>query len=211
MNEKYLFKLPDLGYPYNSLEPYIDSETMHYHHDKHFRTYVDNLNNILKDYPIYQNLTLTQILKNIASFPIEIQNKIRNNAGGVYNHYLYFKIIDPFFVPKNNKNELIDKINSTYGSIDEFFKKFKDKAKEVFGSGYTFLVLDKINDLNLINTKNQDTPLELNLKPILLIDLWEHAYYLKYKNVRDKYIDNFIKLINLDMANEVYLENLKEQ
>lgn len=204
INEKYPFKLPDLDYQYNSLEPYISSEIMHYHHDKHFKTYLDNLNNALKDYPMYHNLTLIEILQNIASFPSEIQTKVKNNAGGVYNHWLYFKIIDPFFVSKNYKNKLIEKINSTYGNIDNFFSEFKNKAREVFGSGYTFLVLDKINNLKLINTKNQDTPLELNLKPILLIDLWEHAYYLKYKNVRDEYIDNFIKLINFDVANEIF-------
>lgn len=209
MNEKYPFKLPNLGYPYNSLEPYIDSETMHYHHDKHFKTYVDNLNNILKDYSCYQNLTLTQILKNIPSFPSEIQDRIRNNAGGVYNHYLYFKTIDPFFSSNNNENRLINKINYIYGSVNEFITVFKEKAKEVFGSGYTFLVLDEMNNLKLINTKNQDTPLNLNLKPILLIDLWEHSYYLKYKNVRDEYIDNFIKLINFDIANEIYQEYLR--
>lgn len=208
INEKYPFKLPDLGYPYNSLEPYIDSETMHYHHDKHFKTYVDNLNNILKDYPMFQDLTLLQILQNIASFPNEIQSKVRNNAGGVFNHWLYFKIIEPFYISRNSENKLVEKIISTYGSINKFFDEFKIKAKEVFGSSYTFLVLDTLNNLKLINTKNQDTPLELNLKPILLIDLWEHAYYLKYRNVRDEYIDNFIKLINFDIANEIYLENI---
>lgn len=209
INEKYPFKLPELGYPYNSLEPYIDSETMSYHHDKHFKTYVDNLNNILKNYPIYQNLTLKQILQNIASFPSEIQTNVRNNAGGVFNHWLYFKIINPFFVSKNKDNKLISKLSSTYGSMDNFFSEFKRKSKEVFGSGYTFLVLDKLNNLKLINTKNQDTPLEQNLKPILLIDLWEHAYYLKYRNLRDEYIDNFIRVINFDVANEVFLDFLK--
>ena len=208
LNEKYPFKLPDLGYPYNSLEPYIDSETMHYHHDKHFKTYVDNLNNILKNYPMYKNLTLKQILQNIESFPNEIQTKIRNNAGGVFNHWLYFKIINPIYVSKNKENKLVAKIISTYGSIEEFFNEFKNKAKEVFGSGYTFLVLDNVNNLKLVNMKNQDTPLELNLKPIILIDLWEHAYYLKYRNLKDEYIDNFTRIINFDVVNEVYLNNL---
>ena len=121
INQKYPFILPKLEYPYNSLEPYIDVETIHYHYDKHFKAYVDNLNKVLKDYPMYHNLNLVEILKNIYSFPEEIRKKVRNNAGGVYNHYLYFKIINPYFTAKNIQNELIEKINHTYGDINVFF------------------------------------------------------------------------------------------
>lgn len=205
INQKYPFVLPKLSYPYDSLEPYIDSETVHYHYDKHFKKYVDNLNDMIKKYPMYNNLTLIEILKNISSFPDEIKTKIRNNAGGVYNHYLYFKIMNPYITKGTNQNELLDKIKSQYGSIEVFLDELKTKAKEVFGSGYTFLVLNKFNNLELINTKDQNTPIELNLKPIFNIDLWEHAYYLKYKNLRDEYIDNYIKLINFDIVNQIYL------
>lgn len=208
LEETYPFKLSKLEYPYNSLEPYITEEIMYYHHDKHLKTYIDNLNNILQNYPIYQKLTLKQILTNLYSFPEEIREKIKNNAGGVYNHNLYFKIINPYFVSKNEDNKLLTKINEEYKTLDNFLDIFKNMAKSVFGSGYTFLVLDKFNNLKLINRANQNTPLVNNLKPILLIDVWEHAYYLKYKNLRDEYINNFVKLINFDIANEEYLRNI---
>lgn len=211
MQKKYPFQLLPLDYPYHALEPYIDEQTMHYHHDKHLKTYVENLNRILQEYPSKQSLSLTQILENIASFPINIQTSLRNNAGGVYNHELYFKIIHPYYTSNRKKNELLQKIQETYGGVDPFIHQFQEKAKEVFGSGYTFLVCNKFQELEIVNRKNQENPLENNLKPIVLMDLWEHAYYLKYKNERNQYIENFMKLINFDVANDIYLSCLKEQ
>ena len=208
LEEVYPFKISKLEYPYNSLEPYISEEIMYYHHNKHLKTYIDNLNSILQNYPMYQNLTLDQMLRNLYSFPEEIREKIQNNAGGVYNHNLYFKILNPYFASKNEENKLLEKINVEYKSLDKFLDTFKNMSKTVFGSGYTFLVLDKFNNLKLVNTPNQNTPFANNLKPIFLIDLWEHAYYLEYKNLRDEYIDNFVKLINFDIVNQIYLKTI---
>ncbi len=210
MEQKYPFKLPNLPYPYEALEPYIDKETMMLHHDKHLKTYIDNLNNILKDYPMFWDWTLEELIKNIASLPNEIQEEVRNNAGGVYNHFMYFDVISPI---ENNKETplLKQKLIEDFGSLENFFNLFKEAAKKQFGSGYAFLVIDKNGNLKIVNKENQDNPLEDNLYPILLIDVWEHAYYLKYNNRRGEYIDSFMKLINWRNVEENYMNNKKGQ
>ncbi len=208
MNEKYPFSLKPLTYPYSALEPHIDEKTMILHHDKHLKTYVDNLNDVLKDYPQYHNFDLETILRNLYSIDPKIREKVRNNAGGVYNHNLYFKLIEPYN-KEDKRLEIEDAIIENFSSVNNFFEIFKKNAKNNFGSGYTFLVLDKNKMLKIVNTKNQDTVLEMNLCPLLLIDVWEHAYYLKYNNLRDEYIDNFLKVVNWKNVNERYLECLK--
>lgn len=203
----YPFFLPQLLYSYSALEPHISEETMHFHYDKHFNGYISKLNNILKDYPNFQNYTLKKLLCNIYSLPTEIQEATRNNAGGVYNHMLYFDIINPnksIIEPKNITRKIIEE----FGSINNFFDKFKAQANEVFGSGYVFVVLNSNGKIEMIKTKNQDSVFELNLYPLLLIDLWEHAYYLDYKNRREEYIENFVKAINLHKVEERYIRYL---
>lgn len=201
MNEVYPFTLKPLPYAYNAIEPYIDEETMKLHHDKHLQTYVDNLNKALEDYKEYHNWNLEKILFNIYSLPEEIQMVVRNNAGGVYNHNLYFKILgggkDTGMLSKSIANE--------FGSIDEFYKRFKEAALSVFGSGYAWLVIDRNGKLRIVKTKNQDSVLEMNLYPILLCDVWEHAYYLKYNNRRGEYVDNFLNAVNWKNVEELYL------
>ena len=210
MEQRYPFKLPNLPYPYEALEPYIDKETMMLHHDKHLKTYIDNLNNILKDYPMFWDWTLEELIKNIASLPNEIQEEVRNNAGGVYNHFMYFNVINPI---ENNKETplLKQKLIEDFGSLENFFNLFKEAAKKQFGSGYAFLVIDKNGNLKIVNKENQDNPLEDNLYPILLIDVWEHAYYLKYNNRRGEYIDSFMKLINWKNVEENYMVQKKSK
>lgn len=201
MNEVYPFTLKPLPYAYNALEPYIDEETMKLHHDKHLQTYIDNLNKALENHKEYHNWNLEKILFNIYSLPEEIQTAVRNNAGGVYNHDLYFKILgggkDTGMLSKSIINE--------FGSIDEFYKMFKDAAISVFGSGYAWLVIDRNGKFRIIKTKNQDCVLEMNLYPILLCDVWEHAYYLKYNNRRSEYVDNFLKAVNWKGVEDLYL------
>ncbi len=209
MEQKYPFKLENLPYAYDALEPYIDKETMMLHHDKHLKKYVDNLNNILKDYPKFWNWTLKEIIANIHTFPRDIQVDVRNNAGGVYNHFMYFDLINP--IGANNETLVLkEKIITDFKSLENFFNQFKEAATKQFGSGYTFLVVDKNNNLKVLNMPNQDNPLELNLYPILLIDVWEHAYYLKYKNRRDEYIDSFMKLINWPNVEKNYLNYMEK-
>lgn len=195
MNQHYPFVNPPLPYDYNALEPFIDTKTMELHHDRHLQTYVDNLNNILKDYPEYQNLSLQELIIYSDSLPDLIRKPIINNAGGVYNHIFYFSNLrnPSTFTPPQPLSQLI---NSNFGNFNKFKQAFTEAALSVFGSGYAWLVLDAFGNLTIITTTNQDTPIALNVCPILNIDVWEHAYYLKHYNKRIDYINDWFKVIN---------------
>ncbi len=203
MNEHYPFTLLPLPYAYNALEPYIDEETMRVHHDKHVGTYVENLNKALENYPEFHSWSLDKLLYNIASLPEEIQTKVRNNGGGVFNHNLYFSVLGPErgMQPEGN---FMNAVKKEFGSLDNFLKILKEKALSVFGSGYAYVVLNRNGKLMIITTKNQDTPLEQNLYPVLPVDVWEHAYYLKHKNKRADYIEDLFKVINWKRVEAVY-------
>lgn len=207
MNEHYPFELLPLPYDYNELEPYIDKETMKIHHDKHLGTYVENLNKVLSNYPQYYNWSIEKILHNISSLPLEIQTPVKNNAGGVFNHNLYFSSL-------SNKIENIDEmkfiksVNSQFGSFDIFLKQLMESALSVFGSGYANVVLNRNGNIMIIKKQNQDTPLESNLYPLFLIDVWEHAYYLKHKNKREEYIKDLFKIINWKSIEQRYNDYL---
>jgi len=194
INKKYPYILPPLAYPYEALEPYIDAETMHLHHDKHFKTYVDNLNHALQPYAKLQTLTLGDILRNPNLLPYKDKVTIMRNAGGVYNHSLFFDRISPDG-GDGPVGRLLTNINATFGSYEQFQKLFSENAMSVFGSGWTFLVRDKHSNLKIFNSKNQQTPLEYGFEPIITFDVWEHAYYLKYKNVRADYIKNLWNVV----------------
>lgn len=203
MNDKFPFVLPDLEYPYDSLEPYIDEKTVKIHHDKHFKKYVDNLNDLLKKNPSLQNFSLIEMLMFHNLINEDIRQDVINNAGGVYNHYLYFDLLS------NDKDsienyEIYNKILQEFGGFDKFYEELSEVALNTFGSGYAWLVIDKDNNFMIVSTKNQDTPLKDNLYPLLLIDVWEHAYYLKYQNKRDEYIDSFKNIINWKRVNDRY-------
>lgn len=196
MNEHYPFVNPPLPYPYNALEPYIDEKTMMLHHDRHLQTYVDNLNNILKDYPEYQTLSLEQLLAYTDSFPEEIQTPVKNNAGGVFNHIFFFSKLWNICQP----DELLGHILHTFGSFEAFQRQFTAAALSVFGSGYAWLIIDRNGQLSIITTKNQDTPVSLGLYPVLNLDVWEHAYYLKHYNLRADYINNWFELLRKNLG-----------
>lgn len=205
-NNCYPFVNLPLPYAYDALEPFLDEKTMHLHHDKHLQTYINNLNEALKDQPDFQKMPLEQLLRSCARMPQKLQSQIRNNGGGVYNHRFYFEgLANPS--RKEPMMMLARAICQQYGTLEKFKTEFKKCALSVFGSGYAWLVLNQCG-LKLITTANQGTPIEQNLCPILTIDVWEHAYYLKHYNVRAEYIDDWFNIINWEKAEERYLECL---
>lgn len=202
MTDHYPFQNPPLPYAYNALEPFIDEKTMHLHHDRHLQTYVDNLNKALQNEPTLQTLPLEQLICNVYGLPSEVQTAIHNNAGGVYNHIFYFEGMHPG--PQAPSGGLLQQINRSFGSVEAFQKQMKEAALSVFGSGYAWLVSDRMGGLKIVTTANQDTPLCSNLCPILNLDVWEHAYYLKHYNLRADYIDDWFRVVNWDQANKRY-------
>jgi len=191
------YTLPQLPYGYNALEPYIDQETMEIHYTKHHQAYVDKLNAALEKYPELQGRPVEELLMDLSNLKVEEADRIaiRNHGGGHYNHSLFWKYLDP----NNQKDELLVKeINSTFGSVDDFKKQFAESAAKVFGSGWTWLARDNKNSKLVIqNILNQDSPLIMGLQPIFCLDVWEHAYYLKYQNKRAEYIENWWNVLKL--------------
>ena len=197
------FTVVPLPYAYDALEPYIDKETMTIHHDKHYKTYVDNLNKAISKDPELQSKSLSELLLNIDSLPEDIQVSVRNNGGGTFNHEFFWNIMTPNSTKKPSKT-LAEAINRDFGSFDNFKEEFKKASLSRFGSGWCWLLSDENGKLTIESTANQDTPLPLNLKPIIALDVWEHAYYLKYQNKRDEYIDNFWNVVNWELAEDLY-------
>lgn len=196
------FKVEPLPYAYDALEPYIDKETMKLHHDKHYQAYVDKLNAAILKHPELYYSSLEDLLTNLQSLPSDITLTVKNNGGGAYNHGFFFNIMTD--KKTNPSGKLLKSIERDFGSYDDFEALFKKAALDVFGSGWTWLVADKNGKLSIMNTANQDTPISVNLIPMIGIDVWEHAYYLKYKNKRVDYIDNWFNVINWDKALENY-------
>lgn len=197
------FILPPLPYAYNALEPYIDARTMEIHYTKHHQTYVDNLNKALEDCPKYQKWSLEELIKNVKKLPKKIQTKIRNNAGGHYNHSLFWRIMSPNGggLPKE---KVLAAIERDFGGFEQFKKQFSELAKNNFGSGWTWLCSDNKGVLSICSTPNQDTPLTDTVLPILGLDTWEHAYYLKYQNRRAEYIEAWWNVVNWDEIEKNY-------
>ncbi|MCL2694415.1 MAG: superoxide dismutase [Oscillospiraceae bacterium] len=195
---EYPFVLPPLPYDYDALEPYIDAETMHYHHDKHFAAYVSKLNDALAPYPYLQKMPLEQILCSVGDLPPESRTPILNNGGGVYNHTLFFNGLAPASEEVHTpEGELLEAIEGFFGTFDNFREQFSEEAAAVFGSGWTGLFSDSEGNLFIRNIANQDVLLCEGLEVVMLFDVWEHAYYLKYKNDRAEYIKNLWNVIRL--------------
>lgn len=205
-NNHYPFQLLPLPYAYNALEPYIDTKTMQLHHDKHLATYVNNLNAALKDYPQFQSWSLEQLLLSSQYLPESIRTAVAHNGGGVYNHDFFFANLAPESLTNQPSGKLLEAMNNNYGNLDTFKRVFKEDALAVFGSGYTWLSVDADGGFQLVNTANQETLLPLDLCPVIGIDVWEHAYYLKDYNVRSEYIDDWFKIINWPQAEQNYLK-----
>ncbi|WGX75280.1 superoxide dismutase [Paraclostridium bifermentans] len=194
----------ELGYKFNELEPYIDAQTVEIHYGKHLQTYVNNLNNLLQGYDdIVNGRSLEELLKNVSELPEEIRQGVINQGGGVYNHNLYFSILSPkaSLMPEGN---LLEKINQTFGNVDNLKDELSKKAIAQFGSGYASLLMDRNKNLFVKSTSNQDTNLQDGLVPILTIDVWEHAYYLKYQNLRAEYVNNIWNIIDWKKVSNLY-------
>ncbi|ERI92206.1 superoxide dismutase, Mn [Clostridiales bacterium oral taxon 876 str. F0540] len=197
------FKLPNLPYSYDALEPYIDTQTMMVHHDKHHAAYVEKLNEAVNKYPELKDKSLEYLLSNLDKLPNDVKEAIRNNGGGHYNHSLFWTIMgkDKGGEPKGKLKEDIVK---SFGSFDNFKKEFKTAALNRFGSGWAWLIKDRDGKLKVISTPNQDSPIMVGTTPIMGLDVWEHAYYLKYQNKRGDYIDNWWKIVNWDEVEKRY-------
>lgn len=203
--ETYPFVAKPLPYEYDALVPVLDQETMHFHHDKHYKTYVDNLNAALSDYPELQKTGLSDLLRQIDKLPAAIQTPVRNNGGGVYNHELYFDSMKSP-VGQEPSGILLEAINRDFGSLQQWKEQMKQAAVGRFGSGWAWLVTDKDGKLSIVQTANQDVPDLNKVTPVFLVDVWEHAYYLQYQNRRADYVEGWFSLINWRKAEKRYEE-----
>ena len=206
MKNSYPFELLPLPYPYNALEPSIDTQTMEIHHNKHVKTYVDNLNKALENQPDYQSWSLEKLLYNLNSLPEALQTPVRNNGGGVFNHNLYFSIMAKGGKELND-GPLKEAVERDFGSVDKLKEELKQAGLTQFGSGWAWLMADKDGKLSIAKTPNQDTKIETNLTPVINMDVWEHAYYLARQNRRPEYIDNFFNVLNWEAAEENYAKH----
>lgn len=204
------FKLPDLPYDLEALEPYIDAKTLQVHHGGHHATYVKNLNKALEGQTALEGKSLEYLLSNLDTLPADIQTAVRNNGGGHYGHSLFWEVMSPKGggEPTADIKKAIDKYFNTF---DNFQNELSNAAVSRFGSGYGWLVIDEQKDLSIISTANQDMPFELGKRPLLVIDVWEHAYYLKYQNRRPEFITNWWNTINWDKVNELYNDALSNK
>ena len=193
METHYPFTLPPLPYGYDALFPEIGQRTLCFHHDKHFQTYIDNLNKLLEKHPDLQDQPLALLVREWSTFPEDVRQGIRNNAGGVYNHDIYFKTMAPGPV-SSPEGPLADAIARDFGDLESLKSVLKNMSMGQFGSGWAWLVTDNDGRLSLVKTANQDTPLPLI--PLLLCDIWEHAYYLDYQNRRGDYFDGWWRKID---------------
>lgn len=187
--------LPALPYAYDALEPHIDARTMEIHHTKHHQTYVDKLNAALSKYPELADKPLDELLKDLNAVPEDIRTAVRNHGGGHYNHSMFWKIMAPN-AGGQPSGKLAEMITAKFGSFDKFKEEFNTAAANRFGSGWAWLSIDKTGALVVTSSANQDCPLSDGLKPILCLDVWEHAYYLKYQNRRPDYTSAWWNVVN---------------
>lgn len=190
--------LPELPYAYDALEPYIDEHTMRIHHTKHHQTYVDKLNAAIEGHDDLQQLSVVELVKQLGSVPEKIRTAVRNHGGGHVNHSFFWPLLKKGV---SVDSDVAEAINSRFGEFQKFKEEFSTAAALLFGSGWTWLVVDN-GKLEIMTTPNQDSPLSQGKTPILGLDVWEHAYYLKYQNRRPEYISAFFEVINWEKVNE---------
>ena len=196
--DHYPFPVKPLPYAYNALQPVIDARTLHFHHDKHLKAYVDHLNEALSPYPIYHTWNLEMLLANINELPEQIRRPVWENGGGVYNHQLYFDSMTG--KPASPSPALQQAIVSSFGSLAQWKNIMKNAAVSQFGSGWAWMVQDDTGKLQILKTANQDAVFPY--RPLLPVDVWEHAYYLQYQNRRADYVENWFRLINWNMVSQ---------
>jgi Fe-Mn family superoxide dismutase len=198
------FKLPDLPYAYDALEPHFDARTMEIHHTKHHQGYVDKGNKAVEGTE-FADMSPEEVLSHIGSVPADIRTAVQNNVGGHVNHSLFWTILSPNGGGEPG-GELADAINAKFGSFDKFKEEFANAAATRFGSGWAWLGLDASGNLHVHSTANQDSPIMEGHKPILGLDVWEHAYYLNYQNKRPEYISAFWNVVNWDQVAKNYAD-----
>jgi len=191
-----MFTLPELSYSYDSLAPHIDARTMEIHHTKHHQAYIDKLNAALEEHADLADLTVEQLLRDIRTLPESVQKAVQNHGGGHANHTLFWEILTPGGSAISEQESLSTEIDQTFGSFEAFKEKFAAAAAGQFGSGWGWLVVTVDGDLEIIATANQDSPLMQGKTPIFGVDVWEHAYYLKYQNRRPEYLKAFMNVVN---------------
>ncbi len=201
--------LVNLKYEFDALEPHLDKETLSIHYGKHHQTYCDKFNTALEKYPDLTNKLAEDLLRDLSSLPEEIRKSVQNFGGGFVNHNFFWAILRPN--PQSEINlptgKLAQKINDDFGSFVNFKEKFSNQALTLFGSGWTWLVLNSAGNLEIVNTSNQDSPLSQGLKPLLTIDVWEHAYYLKYQNKRADFIEAFWFVVDWQAVENLFVGN----
>jgi Fe-Mn family superoxide dismutase len=197
------FELPPLPYDYNALEPYIDTQTMQLHHDKHHAAYVNNLNAALQGQNQLASFSVEDLMRRISEVPENIRTAVRNNGGGHINHTMFWQIMKPNGGGAPT-GELASAIQQAFGSFDQFKAAVNDAGVKRFGSGWAWLVLDNSGKLQVISTANQDSPLMDGLYPVMGVDVWEHAYYLKYQNRRPDYLNAWWNVVNWDEITRRY-------
>jgi len=201
------YELPPLPYDYNALEPYIDEETMHLHHDKHHQAYVNNLNAALQGQSQFENMSIDELIRSLNSVPDNIRTAVRNNGGGHINHSMFWQIMKPSGGGEPT-GDLASAISSAFGSFDQFKAAFNDAGAKRFGSGWAWLVIGADGKLAVTSTANQDSPLIDSLYPVMGNDVWEHAYYLKYQNRRPEYLAAWWNVVNWDEIGKRYAQGM---
>ena len=189
------FELPKLQYAYDALEPHIDAMTMEIHHSKHHAAYINNLNKALEPYMDLQTKELEELVKELTSLPESIRTAVQNNGGGHYNHTFFWKLLTPNS-SKSPEGPLADALKKEFGNFENFKMEFNKAAMGRFGSGWAWLIMDSNKNLSVVSTPNQDNPLMGGFVPVLGLDVWEHAYYLKYQNRRAEYVNAFWEVVN---------------
>lgn len=195
--------LPQLPYHYDSLEPFIDARTMEIHYIKHHGGYVKKLNTALEKYPEWMDVAVDELLKRIDEVPEDIRTTVRNNGGGHSNHTLFWQCMSPV-KGQEPKGDFLDTLQASFDSLENFKAQFSSAAQTRFGSGWVWLVADKDKNLSIVSTPNQDSPLMDGLQPLLGLDVWEHAYYLKYQNKRPEYIERWWNIVNWEFIENQY-------
>ena len=196
------YKLPELPYAYDALEPYMDEETIHIHHDKHHNAYVNNLNTAVDKHPELFEKTVEELLSDLSAVPEDIRTAVKNNGGGTVNHGFFWNVLGPG--AKEPVGKVKAAIDEQFGGFAAFQEQFANAAVTRFGSGWAWLVVAD-GKLEVLSTANQDSPLSDGKTPILTLDVWEHAYYLKYRNLRPDYIKAFWSMVNWDAVEANYL------
>jgi Fe-Mn family superoxide dismutase len=194
------YELPPLPYPYAALEPYIDETTLHIHHDKHHQAYVNNLNAAVEKHPELFSRSVEDLVRNLGSVPEDIRTPVRRNAGQVYNHTMYWEVMGPK-AGGAPAGKIADVINKTFGDFETFKTKFTQAAVGQFGSGWAWLVKDASGSYAIEATSNENCQLMEGKTPLLVVDVWEHAYYLKYQNRRPDYLKEWWNAVNWAAVN----------